>query len=277
MLMSTLERCLQAADLFDGSFNETTKQARRDFARELASTSQIVERYINVPLQVETFTDALGNTGGTYLFPQHVPIRSVIRLDYDPMGVFGDNGFTQLFEGNDFTVDPDRRRIRLLVPYPSIYNAPVKTYRMQHIAGYAYHTIDTKYTIASSTGTPVASTTVYEQSNGSAIKITNVDLTAKTINFEPDILTFDEGDVLELGSGNTITLGPVLEESIVNNFPSLEAEVIRQVVYAYERRKSSGKHSTTTGSAMTTYMGEYQVLQTLKDACDNYQYYGVGY
>lgn len=275
MLMSTLKRCLQASDLYSTSFNEVTDQVRRDFARELANASQIVERYCNVSLQVDTFTEKLSATNGTYLYPRNTPVRSVIKMDYDPLCMFGTNGFTTLTEGTDFTIDPNGLRISLVFPYPTVYDAPAKCYRMNYIGGFAYSTDNTIYGIAASTGTPVPGT--YDQTSGNRIVIKSVDLVNKKVTFTPDIGTFDTGDTIECGSGRTITLDNVIEESIINNYASLEDAVTKQVCYGYERRKSVGKHSTQAGQAQTTYIGEYQVLQVLKDACDNFQYYGVGY
>ena len=280
MLLTTLERCLQTVELQDGSspfsLNAYKDQMRRDYGREIAAVSQIVERYINVSLHVETFVQYLSPVGGTVLFPQYVPIRSVTKLEYDPLGLFSSaNGITEMNADTEYTVDPDKKRIHLVVPYPAQYGPPVKQYRATIIGGYAYSTERTVYAIASKTGTPVAGS--YEQDNGTKIKIIAVDLTANTVTFTPDIGTFDTDDVIQCGTGKTITLGDSIEESITNNYASLESEVIRQVNYSYERRRSAGKHSTTSGSGMTTYMGAYEVLSSLKEACDNFQYYGVSF
>jgi hypothetical protein len=251
---------------------------RRDYAREIAAASQVVDRCINVSLQVGTFVQLLSPTFGTVLFPQNIPIRSITKLEYDPLGLFSTaNGITLMTPDTDYTVDPDGRRIHLVTCYPVQYGPPVKQYRVTLVGGYAYDTDRTFYSIASHTGTPAASPTPFDQTSGERIKLTAVDLTANTVEFIPDIGTFDTGDVIECGAGNTITLGPVIEESIINNYASLEAEVIRQVNYAYERRRSAGKHSTTSGSGQTTYVGGYEVLQSLVDACDMFQYYSVSY
>ncbi len=278
MILSTLARCLQTVELNNGtdvwSLNDYTAQMRRDYARELAATSQIVEKYINVPLHVDTFDEYMSSMGSAVLFPQHVLVRSINAVYYDPLGLFGNSGYTTLTEGNDFTLDPDQLRIHLVVPYPRIYPPPVKEYKLNITAGYVYDPISTVYKLASHTGAPVVGT--YDQDNGERIKITAIDIPGMQVTFEPDIGTFDVGDLISCNTGATITLGDCVQESVVNNYASLEAEVIRQVNYAYERRRSAGKHSTSSGSGQTTYMGEYQVLQTLKDACDNFQYYGVG-
>lgn len=280
MLLTTLPRCLQTVELNNGSssfsVSDYSAQMRRDYAREIASTSQIVERYINVPLQVDTFTELLSPTYGTILWPQHVPVRSIIKLEHDPLGMFSASmGIYTMSPDTEYKLDPDGKRIHLIVPYPVQDGPPVKQYRATILGGYAYHTDKTVYAIADHTGTPVPGS--YDQTNGSRITITAVDLVGGSVTFTPDIGTFDTGDVIECGSGKTITLDDVIENSIVNNYASLEAEVIRQVNYAYERRRSAGKHSTTSGSGQTTYMGAYEVLQSLKDACDNFQYYAVGY
>jgi len=279
MILSTLARCLQTVELngngnSEWNVNDYSMQMRRDYARELAATSQIVERYVNVPLHVDTFDEYMTGMGRAILFPQHILVRSINSFFYDPLGLFGNSGYTTLTEGNDFTLDPDQLRIHLVVPYPAIYPPPVKEYKINLTAGYAYDPISTVYKIANVVGSPVVGT--YDQPNGERIKITALDLAANVITFEPDIGNFDVDDVVACGTGNSITLGDCIQESIANNYASLEAEVIRQVNYAYERRRSAGKHSTTSGNSQTTYMGEYQVLQTLKDACDNFQYYGVG-
>jgi len=281
MLLTTLERCLQTVELNqsgNASFdiNNYSRQMRAEYAREIAAASQMVERLINVSLQVDTFQELLSPTYGTILWPQHVPIRSITKLEYDPLGVFADNvGITLMNAGTDYTIDPDQKRIHLVVPYPVQYPPPVKPYRATLIGGYAYHTSETMYKIAAKTGTINAGT--YEQTSGLEIKVVSVDLTANTITFIPTIGTFNTGDVIQCGSGNTVTLDGVVEESIVNNYASLEAEVIRQVNYAYERRRSAGKHSTTSAGGATVYKNGYEVLQTLVDACNNFQYYGVGY
>lgn len=278
MILSTLARCLQTVELNNGnsswSVNDYSAQMRRDYARELAATSQIVEKYINVPLQVDTFDEYMTGMGGVTLFPQHVLVRSINSFYYDPTGLFGNSGYTTLTEGNDFKLDPDQLRIHMIVPYPCIYPPPTKEYKLNITAGYVYDPISTVYKIDSVVGSPVVGT--YDQANGERIVITALDLGAKTVTFEPDIGNFDVGDKVACNSGASITLGDCIRESVANNYASLEAEVIRQVNYAYERRRSAGKHSTTSGSAQTTYIGEYQVLQTLKDACDNFQYYGAG-
>lgn len=280
MLLTTLPRCLQTVELNNASksfsISDYSAQMRRDYAREIAAASQVVERYINVPLQVDTFVQFLSPTYGTVLFPQNVPIRSVTKLEYDPLGVFSsDIGITTLTAGIDYTVDPDKKRIHLVTAYPVQYAPPVKQYRVTLVGGYAYHTERTNYSVASFTGAPVAGT--YVQSDGTEINITALDLDAKTIEFIPTIGTFDTGAIIECGTGKTVTLGDVVEESIVNNFASLEAEVIRQVNYAYERRRSAGKYSTTSAGGVTVYKQGYEVLKSLVDACDNFQYYGVGY
>lgn len=281
MLLTTLERCLQTVELnqptgtaFD--VNSYTAQMRRDYAREIAAASQIVERLINVSLPVQSFTELLSPTGRTILWPQHVPIRSVTSLEHDPMGMFSSSmGYSTMSAGNEYTVDPDKKRIHLLMPYPVMDGPPVKQYRLTFLGGYAYHTTRTVYAIADHAGTPTAGT--YDQTSGNKVVVQAVDLAGSLVTFSPDIGTFSEGDVLECGTGKTITLGACVEESIVNNYASLEAEVIRQVNYAYERRRSAGKHSTTSGSGVTTYVNGYEVLNSLKEACDNFQYYGVGY
>lgn len=281
MLLTTLERCLQTVELNqsgNAAFDITlySRQMRAEYAREIAATSQIVERMINVSLQVGSFQELLSPTYGTILFPQHVPIRSIEKLEYDPLGLFSEsNGITLMTTDTDYTIDPDQRRIHLVVPYPCQYGPPAKPYRATIIGGYAYHTNQTIYQIADKTGTIAAGT--YEQATGLELKIISADLTANTVTFEPIIGTFNTGDVIMCGTGNTVTLGDVVEESICNNYASLEAEVIRQVNYAYERRRSAGKHSTTSAGGVTVYKNGYEILKTLVDACDNFQYYGVGY
>lgn len=281
MLLTTLERCLQTVELNqsgNASFdiNKYSRQMRAEYAREIAAASQMVERLINVSLQVDTFQELLSPTYGTILWPQHVPIRSITKLEYDPLGVFADNiGITLMNAGTDYTIDPDQKRIHLIVPYPVQYPPPVKPYRATLVGGYAYHTSETVYQIADKTGTIAPGT--YEQASGLEIKIVSVDLTANTVTFIPTIGTFNVGDVIQCGTGNGVTLGDVVEESICNNYASLEAEVIRQVNYAYERRRSAGKHSTTSAGGITVYKNGYEVLQSLVDACSNFQYYGVGY
>lgn len=280
MLLTTLPRCLQTVELNNASKSfsvaDYSAQMRRDYAREIAAASQMVERYINVSLQVDTYVQLLSPTNGTTLYPQNIPIRSVTKLEYDPLGVFSDSmGITILTPGIDYTVDPDQKRIHLVTCYPIQYPPPTKQYRVTMVGGYAYHTDRTKYLIGGHTGTPVIGT--HDQSDGSQINITSIDLVGGTVEFIPTIGTFDSAVVIECGTGDTLTLGDALEESIVNNFASLEAEVIRQVNYAYERRRSAGKHSTTSGSGQTTYIGGYEVLKSLVDACDNFQYYAVGY
>ena len=278
MILSTLARCLQTVELNNGnsdwSVNDYSMQMRRDYARELAATSQIVEKYINVPLKVDTFDEYMTSMGGAVLFPQHVLVRSINSFYYDPLGLFGNSGYTTLTEGDDYTMDPDQLRIHLVVPYPTIYPPPTKEYKINLTAGYVYDPISTVYQITSVSGAPVVGT--YDQDNGERIVITALDLVGMTVTFEPDIGNFDVGDLVACNPGASIVLGNCIQESVANNYASLEAEVIRQVNYAYERRRSAGKHSTTSGNAQTTYIGEYQVLQTLKDACDNFQYYGVG-
>lgn len=281
MLLTTLERCLQTVELNqDGnasfSINNYTRQMRAEYAREIAAASQMVERFINVSLQVNTFQELLSPTYGTVLWPQHVPIRSITKLEYDPLGVFADQiGVTLMNAGTDYTIDPDQKRIHLVVGYPVQYPPPVKPYRATLVGGYAYHTAETVYSIAAKTGTIAPGT--YAQDSGLEIKVISTDLVAGTVNFIPTIGTFDTDDVIQCGTGNTLTLGEVVEESICNNYASLEAEVIRQVNYAYERRRSAGKHSTTSAGGVTVYKQGYEVLQSLVDACDNFQYYGVGY
>lgn len=281
MLLTTLERCLQTVELNqDGNasfdINNYSRQMRAEYAREIAAASQMVERFINVSLQVDTFQELLSPTYGTILWPRNVPIRSITTMEYDPLGVFADQvGVTLMNSGTDYTIDPDQKRIHLVVPYPVQYPPPVKPYRVTMIGGYAYHTSETVYRFTAKTGTIAAGT--YAQDTGLEIKVLSIDLTGETVTFVPTIGTFNAGDVIQCGTGNTVTLGDVVEESICNNYASLEAEVIRQVNYAYERRRSAGKYSTTSAGGVTVYKQGYEVLKSLVDACDNFQYYGVGY
>lgn len=273
MLLSTLQRCLQASDLYTTSFEEVTAQVRRDFARELANVSQIVERTSNAPIQVGTFTELLTGSGNPRLYPRYAPVHAILELQYDPMCLFGDAGYTVLTQGVDYVLDDSQRRVNLLMNFPAIYNTPGKPYRMRYVGGHAHNTEKTIYNaVVTGTITPGK----YDQTNGYIVDVKAYDSILKTITFVPDIGVFDTGDTIECGTGNTALLGTVVEKSIINNYASLEDAVIKQVAYGYERRKSVGKHSTTSGNAQTTYMGEYQVLQILKDACDMFQYYSVG-
>ena len=96
MILSTLARCLQTVELNNGnsdwSVNDYSMQMRRDYARELAATSQIVEKYINVPLKVDTFDEYMTSMGGAVLFDPKMRIFAY-------RGTLPDGRFEKLPEG----------------------------------------------------------------------------------------------------------------------------------------------------------------------------------
>lgn len=280
MLLTTYAHALERCNLLDqdGLPTGVTRVQRAELQRIISGVSgrmaQCMNRDIQVQERVETVAAA---SGGRILFVDNPLIRSVTKIEYDPTGIFSDTtGVSTLAAGSDYTVDADQMRINMIMRWPVTYPIPCKPFRITYVSGVAYHTERTIYKIASYTGTPTVG--AYEQSDGRAIFIDAVDLVNGQVTFRPDIGTFDTNSVITCSNDATpatITLGDVVEDSIVNNYAVLEGACLMQVQYEFERRLSVGKHSTSAGNGQTSYVGEYGLLKEVSERCDDYQLYSA--
>lgn len=273
--LTTLAHALEYCDIVstDRPISDVTVETKRMLSRIIAGVSQRIEQFCQRTMQVSQKTELLA-TGphGRFLFVEAPYIRSVVALEYDPMGTFT-SGFSALDEGNDFAISPDRYQINITVSWPLMYSAPARPFRLTYMGGVAYST-DTSIYSAAVTGTLAAGT--YAQTDGRQIIVTAWDSAKKQITFSTDFGTFGTGDVLTCGAA-TVTLGAVIQDSITNDHPILETAALMQVAYEWERRKSAGRNSSTMGNGVTNYQGEYFLLKEVEDRINNYQMFKVGY
>ena len=273
--LTTLAHALEYCDIVstDRPIGDVTVETKRMISRIIAGVSQRIEQFCQRTMQVTQKTE-LQATGphGRFLFVEAPYIRSVVALEYDPMGTFT-SGFSTLDEGNDFAISPDRYQINITVSWPLMYSAPARPFRITYMGGVAYST-DVAIYAATVVGTLTPGT--YTQTDGRQIIVAAWDSVKKQISFSADFGTFGPGDVLTCGAA-IVTLGAVIQDSITNDHPILETAALMQIAYEWERRKSAGRNSSTMGNGVTNYQGEYFLLKEVEDRINNYQMFKVGY
>lgn len=273
--LTTLAHALEYCDIVstDRPIGDVTVETKRMISRIIAGVSQRIEQFCQRTMQVTQKTE-LQATGphGRFLFVEAPYIRSVVALEYDPMGTFT-SGFSTLDEGNDFAISPDRYQINITVSWPLMYSAPARPFRITYMGGVAYST-DIAIYAATVVGTLTPGT--YTQTDGRQIIVAAWDSAKTQISFSADFGTFGPGDVLTCGAA-TVTLGAVIQDSITNDHPILETAALMQIAYEWERRKSAGRNSSTMGNGVTNYQGEYFLLKEVEDRINNYQMFKVGY
>jgi len=273
--LTTLAHALEYCDIvsMDRPIGDVTVETKRMISRIIAGVSQRIEQFCQRTMQVSQKTE-LQATGphGRFLFVEAPYIRSVVALEYDPMGTFT-SGFSTLDEGNDFAISPDRYQINITVSWPLMYSAPARPFRITYMGGVAYST-DVAIYAATVTGDLAPGT--YAQTDGRQIIVAAWDSVKKQISFSADFGTFVPGDILTCGAA-TVTLGAVIQDSITNDHPILETAALMQIAYEWERRKSAGRNSSTMGNGVTNYQGEYFLLKEVEDRINNYQMFKVGY
>jgi hypothetical protein len=90
------------------------------------------------------------------------------------------------------------------------------------------------------------------------------------VTFIAEAGSFREGDVLDLGGGNTLTLGAVVQESICNDFPDLEQAALMQISNLWQRHKSLGRTSLDMGNGATSFVKDYDLLPGVRTLLTKY-------
>jgi hypothetical protein len=264
ILLTTLAHAKERID-----FSSTaTSGANRDLMRMIGAISQEIKQFCQADLGVGQYIEQHQlDVNARAIYPDNPLIRSVQSLTYDPLGLFA-GGETQLFEGSDFEIDPEGRRLNLMIAWPNLFRDPNRVIRLAYTGGQAYQTLNTVYSVTP-TGTFVAGT--YALTDGRSIILTSYDSVGKLLTFQPDIGNFYQNDVIPFGTSATAVLGVASQPSICNDIPLLEDACLMQVAYEWERRKSAGRNSTQMGSGETHYAGEYKLLDSVKDRIRNYR------
>lgn len=278
MNYTTLEHAYERCNVLDADgVANVTPVLTREISRIVAGVSQRMDRCMNRGIQVVRKVEHVAAPFGRILFVNNPLIRSVESVDYDPTGLFSSSsGFSTLVAGTDYTVDPDGYRIHMIMAWPMSFPIPCKPLRVTYLGGYAWHTDRTVYAVDAVTGTPAPGK--YEQADERIFELVSYDSVLGRVTFKADTGTFSTGDVLDV-SGDptpaTITLGQMVEASIVNDFSALETACLMQVAYEYERRFSAGKRSLSAGNGETTYVGEYGLLKEVDERCQDFKLYAM--
>lgn len=235
----------------------------------IATVSEQIEEMCDIRIGVSALVERHSVAAGVRsIFPDS-PIQSVTALRYDPQGTFF--SFSELSNGNDFTVNPSRERIDLSAPWPMPYTSPTASFEVEYLGGIVYDTTETVYS-ATATGTPVPATVV--TSSGDEFQLIAWDSVNNLATFAAITGNFREGQTIT-GTGWTLTLGAVVRASITNDHPMLERAALMQAAYLWERRKSAGRTSTTLGNGSTNYQGEYNILPGVTDLLTKYKRRGL--
>jgi hypothetical protein len=233
----------------------------------IGDISQQIGEHCDAEMGVELWSErhALA-MGQREIFPDNPLVRSVAFLRYDALGFFQEGSYSSLTEGTDFQIDPEGRRINLMIQWP-MTDPDARIFWLGYYGGFAWSTDTSVYSVASVTGTiPTGSTTF---SNGKVINVQAYDSDAATLTFTPISGCFWKGQTLTFAAGSLV-LGSMVKDSVLNDHPQLEMACWIQAAYEWERRRSMGRSATTVGVGDTRYTADYKLLPSVREKLKKY-------
>jgi hypothetical protein len=228
----------------------------------IASTSDQLGNICNVSLGVETFIERHSTPmGARQIFVDNPDIQSVTSLKYDPMGMFAFS-VSALAAGTDYVINPNGKRIDLVMAWPMMYSHPSTMFEVTYQGGVAWATSKTVY---NATATYAVTLTTETFTDGRSMQVTGWDSVAGRITFSPLIGCFRNGEDLLMANGTVVTLGACYRASIQNDHPMLERAALLQCGLLWSRRKTIGRTSTDLGNGSSQWSDGYAVHPSVSE------------